>query len=158
MGTSDPNTNGADESNKLRDSIARVRSGFGRVEARMAGIAFVGFAAASAMVAPAAAQANGSSQMATKMGSAICKTGAGKLFTAALFLVAIALIYSSIGDFYRGVKKGRSKNTGQRSQQGGDFEAGGKKIGGGIVIASLPTVLSTLGFSLLSCVKAVQIF
>lgn len=152
MGTSDPNANGADESNKLRDSIARVRSGFGRVEARMAGITLVGLGGAHAMAGPAAAQ------MGNKMGSAICKTGAGKLITAALFLIAIALIYSSIGDFYRGVKKGRSKNTGQRSQQGGDFEAGGMKIGGGVVIAALPTILSTLGFSLLNCVNAVKIF
>jgi hypothetical protein len=152
MGDSDPNADGANALTRLRDGLSRTRRWLRLPEARAAGITLVGLAGAHAMVGPAAAQ------MGNKMGSAICKTGAGKLFTAALFLIAIALIYSSIGDFYRGVKKGRSKNTGQRSQQGGDFEAGGMKIGGGLVIASLPTILSTVGFSLLSCVKAVQIF
>lgn len=152
MGDSDPNADDANALTRVRDGLRRTRRWLRLPEARMAAITLVGLAGANAMVAPAAAQ------MGTKMGKAICQTGAGKLFTAALFLIAIALIYSSIGDFYRGVKKGRSKNTGQRSQQGGDFEAAGMKIGGGIVIASLPTVLSTLGFSLLSCVKAVKIF
>lgn len=149
MGENTP-ADGADGWNRLRNTLNRWLR---LPEARAAGITLVGIVGANALlIAPAAAQ------MGTKMGKAICKTGAGKLFTAFLFLIAIALIYSSIGDFYRGVKQGRSKNTGQRSQQGSAFEDGAMKLGGGVVVAALPTVLSTIGFSLLTCVKAVKIF
>lgn len=140
----------ADGWNRLRNSLNRWLR---LPEARGAGITLVGLAAANALlVAPAAAA------MGTKIGNAICKTGAGKLLTGALFIIALMLVYSSIGDFYKGFKQGRSKNTGQRSQQGSAWEDGAMKLGGGVVIASLPVILATIGFSLLSCVKAVQIF
>lgn len=121
-------------------------------EVRAGGIIAVMMAASTALISPAAAQ------MGNKVGNAICKTGAGKLITAALFIVAILLIYGAIGDAYKGIKKGRSKNTGQRSKQGNDFENAGMKLVGGVLIAASPTILATIGFSLLSCVKAVQIF
>jgi hypothetical protein len=153
MGESNPDADDADGLNRLRNALSRPKRWLRLPEARAAGITLGGIAAANALlVAPAAAQ------MGNKIGNAICKTGAGKLITGALFVFALLLVYSAIGDFYKGFKQSRSKNTGQRSQQGNAFENAGKKLGGGVVIAALPTILSTIGFSLLSCVKAVKIF
>lgn len=153
MGEDDPNADANGLTNRIRTSLSRLKPAVRLPEARAVGITLFGLAAANVLlVAPAAAQ------MGSKIGNAICKTGAGKLITGALFIIAILLIYGAIGDAYKGIKKGRSKNTGQRSQQGGDFENAGMKVVGGVVIAASPTILSTIGFSLLSCVKAVQIF
>lgn len=150
----------------LRNSLNRARRWFRLPEARAAGIA-LGFIVAAnvAMVAPVVAQeggggggGGGGGSGGQQLGSAICNTGAGQLITMGLFALALLLIYGAVIDGYRGVKNGRSKNTNQRSQQGGNFENAGMKLIGGVVIAAAPSVLSTLGFSLLSCVNSVQIF
>jgi hypothetical protein len=156
MGESEPDAENPGALTQLKDSLTRpnLKRWLRLPEARAAAITLVGLVAANAMlVAPVAAQSGGQ-----QLGTAICNTGAGQLITMGLFALALLLIYGAVIDGYRGVKRGRSKNTNQRSQQGGDFENAGMKLIGGVVIAAAPSVLSTLGFSLLSCVNAVQIF
>ena len=95
---------------------------------------------------------------ASALGSALCDIGLGALITAALFLISIALIYGSLGDLYNWFAKSKSKDSGRRAESGGHLQSAGKKIGGGIVIGASPTILAAIGFSLLSCVSAVNPF
>ena len=90
----------------------------------------------------------------SKIGDAICSTSAGNLISMGLVGLALMLTYSSLLDGYRGLKKSNSKQTGQRSQQGEEFGAAGKKLVGAVLIAGAPDVLTAIGFNLLSCVKA----
>jgi hypothetical protein len=105
---------------------------------------------ASLVIGTAAAQ--------TTLGNAICDTGAGKLISMGLVGLSLLLVYSGIFDGYRGLKNSNKKNTKQRAQQGSEYGAAGKKVVGAVVISGAPTMLSTMGFSLLNCVSAVQIF
>jgi hypothetical protein len=100
----------------------------------------------------------GSAAAQTTLGDAICDTGAGKLISMGLVGLSLLLVYSGIFDGYRGLKSSNKKNTKQRAQQGSEYGAAGKKLVGAVVISGAPTMLSTMGFSLLGCVGAVQIF
>lgn len=100
----------------------------------------------------------GGGDMSSSLGSALCDIGIGALITAVLFLISMFLIYGALGDLSKWFASSNSKDSGRRSEAGGHLQSAGKKVGGGIVIGASPTILSALGFSLLSCVTAVNPF
>lgn len=93
-----------------------------------------------------------------ELGDSLCDAGVGTLITLFLFVLAILLVYKSIPDIYRGFDAKGSRSSGAQKQKDQHFNNAAMKIIGAVVIASLPTFLSTVGFTLLSCVDSVQIF
>ena len=141
-------------------AVTALAQGAFAVQGALAGILLLystGARATAHSVAGVVLQAGGG-DTASSLGTALCNIGIGALITAALFLISIALIYGSLGDLYKWFAASNSKDSGRRSESGSHLSSAGKKIGGGIVIGASPTILSAIGFSLLSCVTAVNPF
>lgn len=94
----------------------------------------------------------------SEIGGALCDAGVGVLIGMILYIISILLVYLSIPDLYKGFAASRSKKGGSQREKSNYFADAGKKLFGAVVISSLPTILATIGFSLLECVDAVQIF
>lgn len=133
----------------LEQSIRRVAL-FGARLPQSIRLAVGPLVGALTLVAPVAAQ--------SPMKDAICSTGVDGLLEVGIGMLALVLVYYSIYDFYGGFKASQGGDSSTRAQAGSYYQAGGKKIGGSVVIAGSPDFLAALGFQLLDCVSVVQIF
>lgn len=106
-------------------------------------------------VQPVAAQGNPSDSI----GTALCDAGLDVILQAGLFLAVFALIIMSFGDVFNALR-GQSGDARRRSASGGHVAAAGKKFFGAVVLAALPTILTSMGFNMVGCFGniAVNIF
>jgi hypothetical protein len=92
-----------------------------------------------------------------QIGTALCEAGLGVVITLALWAGCVGLIYKSLPDVYRFFGAKGSSKGGAQKQKSQHISNMINKWVGGVVLASLPSVLSTAGFALLSCVNSIQI-
>ena len=106
-------------------------------------------------IQPVAAQGNPSDSI----GSALCEAGLDVILQAGLFLAVFALIIMSFGDVFNALR-GSQGNARRRSASGGHVASAGKKFFGAVILAALPTILTSMGFSMVNCFGniAVNIF
>ena len=88
----------------------------------------------------------------------LCEAGLGSLATIGLFLLAAMLFIKSFPDVAKGFDAKGSSSSGSQRQSSQHFRNAAMKLVGAIVIATLPTLLATAGFSLFGCIEAVTIF
>jgi hypothetical protein len=127
----------------LRKTGTKLREGaeVGLKKPIIAGTA-LGFSA----VQPVAAQVSGGEAV----GSALCAAGLDVVLQAGLFIAVLVLIIMSFGDVFKGLK-GQQGDARRRSASGGHMGAAGKKFFGAVLLAALPTILTSMGFSMVDC-------
>lgn len=96
-------------------------------------------------IKPVAAQGGGAG-----IGEALCGAGLDVILQALLFLAVLTLVLLSFGDIFRALK-GQQGNARRRQQSGGHAASAGKKFFGAVILAALPTILTSMGFSMVSC-------
>lgn len=94
---------------------------------------------------------------AESIGAALCELGIGAVITAALYLMAVALVYMSLGDLFSGFKNRQSKSPKSKGQAGNDFGSAGFKFVGAVIIGGFPILASAVGVSILDCVDPIRI-
>jgi preprotein translocase subunit SecG len=99
----------------------------------------------------------GSGDVSSSLGEALCNAGAGILLTAVFYIASIALIYLGVIDGIKAFVEGGDDDPRRRAGTGSTWQSAVKKFLGGVLVASAPTILSAIGFSLLSCVSAIDI-
>jgi preprotein translocase subunit SecG len=99
----------------------------------------------------------GSGDVSSSLGEALCNAGAGILLTAVFYIASIALIYLGVIDGIKAFAEGGGDDPRRRAGTGSTWRSAVKKFIGGVLVASAPTILSAIGFSLLSCVSAINI-
>lgn len=100
----------------------------------------------------------GSGGVGSSLGEALCNAGAGILLTAVFYIASIALIYLGVIDGIKAFAEGGGDDPRRRAGTGSTWRSAVKKfIGGVLKVASAPTILSAIGFTLLSCVSAIDI-
>lgn len=93
-----------------------------------------------------------------QLSGALCEAGAGDIISAGMWILAALLVYKAIPDIYRGLDQ-KGQRSGKAQKQAGEyFSAAVTKCIGAVVIGSMPTILSAMGFSLLGCVDSANIF
>ena len=92
------------------------------------------------------------------IGAALCSAGVGVIATVGLYCAALYLAYGAFPHVVRGFEAKNSKKAGSSAGEQSGFGAAGKQLLGAGVVAALPSILSSAGWSLLSCVQSVQIF
>lgn len=97
-------------------------------------------------VQPVAAQADATESI----GSALCNAGLDVILQGALFIGVLALVIMSFGDLFKAVKDGGG-DARRRSASGGHAGSAGKKFFGAVILAALPTILSSMGFAMVEC-------
>lgn len=89
--------------------------------------------------------------------SSLCEAGVGNLITIGLWIISMVLLLKSIPQLYRGFDE-RGKRSGKAQRQSGEhFSSAMIMVIGSVIVATMPTLLSAAGFSLLSCVDSVPI-
>ncbi|UOO96751.1 hypothetical protein MUK72_14480 (plasmid) [Halococcus dombrowskii] len=99
----------------------------------------------------------GSGGVGSSLGEALCNAGAGILLTAVFYIASIALIYLGVIDGIKAFAEGGGDDPRRRAGTGSTWRSAVKKFIGGVLVASAPTILSAIGFTLLSCVSAIDI-
>jgi hypothetical protein len=97
-------------------------------------------------IQPVAAQVDGGAAI----GEALCSAGLDVILQAALFIAVLALIIMSFGDIFKALK-GQSGGARRRAASGGHVGSAGKKFFGAVILAALPSILTSMGFSMVSC-------
>lgn len=99
----------------------------------------------------------GSGDVSSSLGEALCNAGAGILLTAVFYIASIALIYLGVIDGIKAFAEGGGDDPRRRAGTGSTWRSAVKKFIGGVLVASAPPILSAIGFTLLSCVSAIDI-
>jgi preprotein translocase subunit SecG len=99
----------------------------------------------------------GSGDVSSSLGTALCNAGAGILLTAVFYIASIGLIYLGVIDGIKAFAEGGDDDPRRRAGGSSTVRSAVKKFLGGVLVASAPTILSAIGFSLLSCVSAINI-
>ena len=97
-------------------------------------------------IQPVAAQVDGGAAI----GEALCSAGLDVVLQAGLFIAVLVLIIMSFGDVFKALK-GQTGNARRRAASGGHMGAAGKKFFGAVVLAAMPTILTSMGFNMVSC-------
>jgi hypothetical protein len=97
-------------------------------------------------IQPVAAQVDGGAAI----GEALCSAGLDVILQAGLFIAVLSLIIMSFGDVFKALK-GQGGDARRRSASGGHMGSAGKKFFGAVILAALPSILTSMGFSMVSC-------
>ena len=99
----------------------------------------------------------GSGDVSSSLGGALCDAGAGILLTAVFYIASLGLIYLGVIDAIKAFAEGGDDDPRRRAGSGSAWRSAVKKLAGGVLVASAPTLLSAIGFTLLTCVSAISI-
>jgi hypothetical protein len=146
-----------------------LRGGHWAVSARRATVALViviavvgGIAAMQPVMAAeggggSGSGGSGSGGVSSSLGTSLCNAGVGILLTAGFYIGSLALIYLGVFEAVKAFAGGGGDDPRRRAESGSIWRSAIKKFIGGVLVAAAPTILSAIGFSLLSCVSAITI-